>query len=246
MSQTLVDFITFCHPPHLEKLHAPGVLGEIVKSHRYPFNEIFVIHQRCAGMRYRIITECQSVPAVVPTEEFSTILRDFGIKEDNPDAEHYTHGPNAAHYWKWHCINHLIGLIVTGADYVVFSDCDCIMRRNEPTTWIVEGMDWLEHNPGTLIVSPNDGGDKRLTRNVSQQLFLCNVKRMRKIDFDLPWNGKFDAPGGPMQEYYFMLEGRIGRYLTKTRFCRLVLGPEHRYWHHNPWEPEGWKYLQNG
>ena len=230
-----VDFITFCHPPHLEKLHAPGVLEEMLESHRYPFNAIHVIHQRCRGIPYRPLEGVH----IHESEDYPNVLGNFGINPDNPQAERMTHGPGASHYWKWHCINHLIGLVVTKADHVVFSDCDCLMKRNDSPTWVLEGLDYLSKHGRCLVVSPNDGSDERNTQNMSQQLFLCNVHRFRSLNFDLPFLG-FDAPGGPMQEYYWMLEGRIGRIMQRFNYHRRVLDEKHRYWHYNPWEPTGW------
>lgn len=234
-----VDFITFCHAPHLERLHAPGVLDEMVQSHRYPFDNIHIIHQRCGVMPYRTIDDVDRPVHIHSSEDYPDILSAFNIKESEI-ADDLTHGPNAPHYWKWHVINHLIGLVVTRAEYVVFSDCDCLMVRNEPATWILEGIDYLEANRRALVVSPSDGAGERDTQNMSQQLFLCEVARFRGLNFDLPWNGKFDAPGGPMQEYYFMLEGRIGRIMTTYRYHRHVLSEKHRYWHFNPWAPASW------
>jgi hypothetical protein len=101
-----------------------------------------------------------------------------------------------------------------------------------------------------LIVGPSDGGSMaeafldggraRLTQNVSQQLFIAERERLRKIDFNVPWHWEKIAPGGPFQEYYFLMEGRIWRFLDREGLWRAVLPDRWRYWHHNPWEPRGW------
>jgi hypothetical protein len=231
-----VSLVTFCHPPHLPKLHSPGVLDEMVESHRfYPFKDVIVVHQRCGDLPFAPVDA-----RVLASEHYPDILESFGINPDNPDAERLTHGPGAPHYWKWHCINHLIGAIEAIGDYIVFSDCDCLITQSGEWSWIDEAFDQLARNPHAWMVSPSDGGGARMTQNVSQQLFMVERERFLTTDFDLPWNGKFDAPGGPMQEYYFMLEGRIGRYLTENGLYRIVLPDTWRYWHYNPWEPKGW------
>jgi hypothetical protein len=57
---------------------------------------------------------------------------------------------------------------------------------------------------------------------------------MLEVDFNIPWNWEVLAPGGPMQEYYYMLEGRIWRYLHKNQLWRCILPDEiARYWHCN-------------
>jgi hypothetical protein len=74
-------------------------------------------------------------------------------------------------------------------------------------------------------------GGVRLTQNVSQQMFLCNRAKLVGIDFDVPWNWEFTAPGGPMQEYYYMLEGRMWRYMHHNNMWRAILPKKWRYWH---------------
>ncbi|HUW08952.1 MAG TPA: hypothetical protein VM537_04440, partial [Anaerolineae bacterium] len=76
----------------------------------------------------------------------------------------------------------------------------------------------------------------RLTRNVSQQLFLCRAKEFKsQVNLDVPWNGEFDAPGGPLQEWYAMLEGRMGRYMETSGQWRAILPDAWRYWHDSYW-----------
>lgn len=231
MSDYTVAFVTMCHPPHLPKLHKPGVLDGMIASHHYLFDEVVVVHQRCRGLEYAPLPK---YAGIVESEDFPDILTAYGIDENDPVAEKYTHGPTAAHYWKWHCINHLIGGVVTSSDYIVFSDCDCLMIANSTSrSWVVEGIDRLKANSNILVISPNDGGQERYTRRMSQQCFLIERNRFFGIDFTLPFTG-FE-PGGPMAEYYFMLEGKIDRFMVANNTTRLILPQRWRYWHYNPW-----------
>ena len=232
-----VAFATHCHPPHLERLHKEGVLLDILKSHAHPFNEIIIVHQRCRGIPYRPIAEVEH--RVIESEDYyPQIFAEYGIKWTDPVADKWTHGQGAAHFWEAHVLNHLIELKETTCDYIVFSDCDClIIESPETPSWVEYGISILEERPTVFCVSPNDGSDARYTQNMSQQCFLVNRQRMLDEPLNLEWNGKFDAPGGPMQEYYFMLEGRIGRLLTTKGYYRYVLRKEYRYWHYGDWQP---------
>lgn len=241
-----VDLITFCCPKDIHRLHAPGALEHLVSCHGYDFDNVIVVHQRCRGIEYRPFDyPCR----IVESEDYPDILTKFGIPEDDPKADHYTHGPTAPHYWKWHVINHLIGLYESPADFAVFSDCDCDIVHSAPLrSWVEEGIDILGRYTEVLVVSPSDGGlmaerripEARLTQNNSQQLFLCNRGRLAHIDLAIPWDWEFTAPAGPFQEYYYMLEGRIWRYMHHNGLYRAILPETWRYWHYNPWEPKGW------
>ena len=233
-----VDFITFCCPKDIHRLYVSGELESRVRSHGYNFQYAHVIRQRCADIE--IAEYIPQLPHLIHrSEDHPNILSEFGIPENDLIADHWTHGPNAAHYWKWHVINHLIGLKVSTADYIVFSDCDCRIK-SQPDSWVNKGIDLLHRFPKILIVSPSDGGHMaesmlpggvRLTQNVSQQVFLCERERLKSIDFNVPWNWEFTAPGGPMQEYYYMLEGRIWRYMHHNSLYRAILPKQWRYWH---------------
>jgi hypothetical protein len=238
-----VDFITFCCPKDIRRLGAPNELSERVKSHDFPFHEVHVIRQRC-GTDFEDVTFSSPYFAVTEwrSEDFPGILGEYRVPENDEASEKFTHGPAAAHYWKWHVINHLIGLKVSTADYVVFSDCDCRIA-SQVSSWVIKAIKVLQQYPQVLIVSPGDGGHMndggthngvRFTQNVSQQLFMCERKRLRNIDFNCAWNWEVLAPGGPMQEYYYMLEGRIWRYMNDKDLQRAVLPDEWRYWH------DGW------
>lgn len=235
---TSVDLITFCCHKDIHKLHAPGALESMANSHQFAFDDVIVVHQRCRGIEYQPFDyPCR----IVESEDYPDILGQFGLPEVDEKADYYTHGPNAPHYWKWHNINHLIGLTISQADYIVFSDCDCwIVNAAIERSWIEEGIDILKRYNEVLLVSPSDGGhmaerripEARLTQNNSQQLFLCDRARLKSINWALPWDWEYLAPGGPFQEYYYLAEGRIWRYMHQNGLYRAILPDKWRYWHH--------------
>ena len=228
-----VDFATYCCPKDWQKLHANFV--NHLESHNYDFHEIHIVNQRIPNNvsptqfdEYRVNNH------FIKTIDYHTILTINGINSKNEDAEKYTHGWGHSHYWKHHCVNHLIALNESTADYIVLSDADCHMSDSQGnltknTNWIKQGIEILKNDVNVLIVSPSDGSKAHSTQTMSQQLFLCERERLLNIDFDLPFEGFKE--GGPMQEYYFMLEGRIGRYMEKNNLFRHMLGADCRYWH---------------
>lgn len=236
-----VDFITFVHWRDYKRLAVRGELKRRVASHGYPFSQVIVIRQRLRDVPEAEKIHYPDADMEVETEDYPNILADFGIPEEDAIADEKTHGPDAPHYWKWHCINHLIGLQVSTADYIVFSDSDCrIQSQPISRSWVHEAIDLLRKYNEILIVSPSDGGGMaerrlprgvRLTQNVSQQIFLCHRETLRHIDFNIPWNWEFIAPGGPFQEYYYMLEGRMWRYMHYNGKYRALLPKAWRYWH---------------
>ena len=247
-----VAFITFVHPPrYVKRLHNPGVLRTMVESHDYPFDDIVVIHQRCKAEDYPVFDlECRTVD--LPSNEFNDLLQRNGVNPHNPRAEELSHGPSGAHYYKHHLVNHLRGSEVTTSDYIVFADCDTFIKNQPPDrSWVEEGIYLLNAYPHILIVGPGDGGEAggmgeggklpngaRLTRNVSQQLFICRGEQFRnEIDFDVPWDGDYWAPGGPFREWYVMMEGRLGMYMRKVDAWRAILPDRWRYWHFSQWDP---------
>jgi len=236
-----VDFITFVHHRDYVRLAAPGELAMRIRSHQHDFYRNIVIRQRLRSVEGAESVMFPDASAEYESEDFPTILADFGIPEDDPIADEKTHGPAAVHYWKWHVINHLIGLTVSDADFIVFSDSDCRIKDSPRNpSWVDMGIDLLYRRRDILIVAPSDGGHMaekrlprgvRLTQNVSQQLFMCHRKTLAAIDFAIPWNWEFIAPGGPFQEYYYMLEGRMWRYMHKHGLYRAILPEKWRYWH---------------
>lgn len=238
---TTVDFATFCNPRDIRHLAQPGEFERRVLSHDYKFSNVFVVRQRCGHDFDDVIF---SLPQFAVTELFSEdypdILDMFHIPEDARGDE-MTHGPTAPHYWKWHCINHLVGLLNSDADYMVFSDSDCRIL-NQPSSWIDYAIYILQKYPETvLIVGPSDGGsmaerviehgEVRLTQNVSQQMFCCDRKRLVRCNFNEPWDGNMNAPGGPFQEFYWLLEGRLWRIMHNHGLYRAILPEQWRYWH---------------
>jgi len=154
-----VSFATFCYGPHLSRLHEPGVLEQIVRSHEYNFDEILVVHQRCRGMSYRPITE---VPhRVIESEDYYPQIFDrFNIDLNNPVSAKDCHGPDWHWWWPNHVQNHLITLEEAKSDYIVFSDCDCLIKDCDPShSWVTEAISILEKYPHVLIVGDGRGQD---------------------------------------------------------------------------------------
>ena len=246
-----VAFVTFCHPPrYVSKLHRPGVLRAMVATHQYPFDDVVVIHNQCKAGDYQPFdVPCRTVD--LPRDEFEPLMERFGIAPYDEHCEEITHGEGAAHWYKVHVVNHLKGAEVTDSEYIVFADCDTHMRRQpENQSWIQVGIAILQNRPDVLIVSPGDGGQvgaamaeggqwsdgTRLTQNVSQQLFLCRGEQFRnEINFDVPWDQVRNAPGGPFQEYYCLMEGRLWRHMRETNTWRAILPDHWRYWHDSYW-----------
>lgn len=229
-----VTLVTFCHPEHLAKLHRPGALRNLVESHRHTFEEVIVVHQRCRGL------ECQPLDyptRIVESEDYyPQIFAEYGIKWPDPVLDELTHGSNAAHFWENHTQNHLIGLKEAKGEYIVFSDCDCLIIASDPEmSWVDKGIQSLRRR-NTFCVSPSDGGRERRIQIMSQQVFMVEAARMRSEPIGMEWDGTFIS-GGPFQEYYGMMEGRIGRVLTTKGLYRHILPATWRYWHYNPYDP---------
>lgn len=218
-----VDFATYCCEKDKHKLNK--VFGDHVRSHQYNFDTIHLIYQRCVPVEVN-----QGIGEyLIRRNQYDYILETNGINPDNKEADDYTHGWDAAHYWKHHCVNQLVALNQSTADYIVLADADCHIKYQR-SSWVEEGIKLLKRDPSILVVSPSDGTERaHKTQNMSQQVFLCERQRMLNIDFDLPFEGFRE--GGPMQEYYFMLEGRIGRYMEKNNLYRYMLSSDFRYWH---------------
>ena len=192
-----VDFVTYCCHKDVDKLQAD--FNSHVSSHGYNFNKVHLVYQR---IEPRAICENEYY---IDEKDYPDILTRNGINPDNKQADDYTHGWGHSHYWRHHCVNHLVALEESDADYIVMSDADCHIE-SQPSSWIANAIDVLKRDSSVLIVSPSDGTKSHKTQTMSQQLFLCDRKRLQEIDFDTPFTGFRD--GGPMQEYYFMLEGR--------------------------------------
>lgn len=232
-----VDFCTFCHKGDVHRLHAPGQLKRQVESNRYSFSRVIVVYQGADIQRQSYF----GFPITnITIHNIDASLKMAGIDTDKPQ---YASQTDKAHHWKYHVVNHLVVMqsyndnseCSSPADYIVFADNDCWMVRQPPgKSWIGKGIEILRNDPHIFIVSPNDGEPARITQRMSQQMFLARANEFRNADFNQPgWDGNVNISGGPMPEYWAMLEGRMELYCRMTKQYRYVLGPEYRYWHHN-------------
>lgn len=237
-----VTLATHCHSRDLPRLHAPGVLEELISCHGYDFDEILVVHQRCEGLTYGLPDGYVVKVLNVHAMDYPEILKSFGMNPHDEALDEITHGWDWQWYWQHHCVNHCKEIMVASGDYLVCNDADCrIISQPADLSWVIKAIEILDHFPEVFIVSPSDGGHEfsqvlpdgtRLTKTTSQQLFLGKTSELRKMDFtNLKWNGQFDAPYGPMQEWYGMFEGHLGRWMDKHNLYRAILPEQWRYWH---------------
>jgi hypothetical protein len=235
-----VDFATFCHAGDVHRLHAPGQLKRQVESNNFEFENVFLIYQNVpisyGDYAYkRLRKECNFKNlGVLLVDDIDANLEYCGIDILKPQ---YMSNTDNAHHWKYHVVNHIhyAKCVYTNSDYIVFADNDCWMvKQPEDESWVEMGIWILDNNPTAFIVSPNDGEPERRTQRFSQQMFLARVDEFRNADFNQPeWDGNVNIPGGPMPEYWAMLEGRMELHCRVTGQYRYVLGPEYRYWHFN-------------
>lgn len=228
-----VDFATFCYWGDARRLHHPGQLYNQIISNVYDFDNIFVVYQNCHPNDYNAFN-VKTVPLII--EDIDSILKNFGVNIDKPQ---YVSGTDNHHTWKQHVVNHVRAIQESQADYIVFADNDCWIIQ-QPRSWVTVGIAMLESNPDLFIVSPNDGEPERITSRFSQQMFLVSVDKFKQMDFNQPgWDGNAHVEGGPIPEYWGMLEGRMDLYCKYIHKFRYVLSPEYRYWHHNRLNNEG-------
>ena len=233
-----VTFSTHCHAGDRDKLYSN--LNTMTKSHGYEFDEYHIAHQRCGRGIFNIFYQYKPITlSEIKEEDYDRLLEKFGLPIEDKEADRLTHGKNSAHYWKNHIVNHLSGVENCNTDYIVFSDSDCVMVRNEPRSWIEEGIKILQSYPSVFIVSPSDGAPGRQWI-ASQQLFLCETNKLKTMDFNC-WDG-VPIDGGPMIEFYFMLEGRISMFMREHGLCRVVLPDNWRYHHDWIHHPETYGY----
>ena len=170
-----IDYITFCCDKDVNKLHDNVVEHQL--SHNFIFNKVHVIHQRTSSLGFDYLRKMypdKYVSHEIDAKEYPDILLDFQINPINDEADEYTHGWKAPHYWKHHCVNHLKGLQESNADYIVFSDADCFIKLQRPNySWINEAIKLLR-KPDCLVVSPGDGSGNEKTQIMSQQLLTCD------------------------------------------------------------------------
>lgn len=230
-----IDFATFCHAGDAHRLHAPGQIRRQIGSNNYEFNKMIIIYQACKADDYDLPGDIYPDNMVFSVDRVSFDDLDGVLRDWNIDLEgQYASQTDRAHYWKYHVANHLVAAEATTADYIVFADNDCWMVRQPPgESWVNRGIELLQRHD-CFIVSPNDGEPERKTQRMSQQMFMTRVNEFRYADFNQPgWDGNVNIPGGPMPEYWGMLEGRMELYCRWTGKYRYVLGPEYRYYHHN-------------
>ncbi len=231
-----VDFATFCYEKDMLRLHAPGQLKKQVESNQFDFNEVIVIYQNCKPPSYYFVfPDCDFNISTHKINYIDDVLSDFNVKlqgqYQSPTDKHHT--------WKPHVVNHLKAIGETKAQYIVFADNDCWIRH-QPNSWVEKGINILKGNNSIFIVSPNDGEPERITRRMSQQMFLVKVDDFRNMDFNQPgWDGNVHVPGGPFPEYFALLEGRMELYCRSVNRHRYVLAPEYRYWHFNKIDKDG-------
>jgi hypothetical protein len=235
-----VTLATHCHSRDLPRLHASGVLEELISCHAYPFDEILVTHQRVGDLPYTLPDDKRIGVLFIEEKHYPDILGDFGIPHKDPLLSEITHGWDAPHYYEHHCVNHCMEILFATSDYILFTDADCRII-SQPSSWVNKAIEILESHPEALIVSPSDGGHEfdqmlpdgtRLTRTVSQQIFIGQRSRLLEMDFtNLKWDGQFTAPYGPFQEFYGMFEGHLWRWMERHNLYRAVLPEQWRYWH---------------
>ena len=235
---TTVTLATHCHSRDLPRLHAPGVLEELIECHGYDFDEVLVIHQRCKDLDF-YSSNYNFMVIDINDEDYPNILSKFGIPHLDPTGIELTHGWTGPHYYEHHCVNHLTEILSATTDYIVFTDADCRIV-NQPSSWVEKGIEILEKYPEAFIVAPSDGGQEfnfiadscRFTQTVSQQIFMGRTAQLKSLDFtNLQWDGKFDAPYGPFQEFYMLFEGWMFRYMRANNLYRAVLPEQWRYYH---------------
>lgn len=237
-----VSLATHCHSRDLPRLHAPGILEELIACHAFDFSEILVIHQRTGDLSYNRVNDSRIRVIDIREEDYPAILGQFGIPHKDPLLSEITHGWNGPHYYEHHCVNHCKEILEATSDYILFSDADCrIINQPIGESWVSRAIEILEAYPEALIVSPSDGGHEfnqmlpdgiRLTRTVSQQIFLGQRTRLAQMNFtDLKWDGQYTAPYGPFQEFYGLFEGHLWRWMEKHNLYRAVLPEQYRYYH---------------
>ncbi len=235
-----VDFATFCYQGDAHRLYSPGQLRRQVESNNYDFNKIFMVFQNCHPLAYAATPytwpDFHDSIIGLAIDDIDSILQVFNI-----DLEGQYHSITDSHHtWKVHVVNHLTAIQVSDADYIVFADNDCWMVDQPEGSWVGEGIRVLQADPSVFIVSPNDGEPARYTKRFSQQMFLCRVNEFRSANFNQPgWDGNVNVPGGPMPEYWGMLEGRMELHCRVTGQYRYVIGPKYRYWHFNRLNDKG-------
>jgi len=213
-----VDLITFCCPKDIHQTYAGW--DALVDSHKYPFRETILIRQRCRGID-AIPTLHPSV-RVVESEDYPDIFSDYGIDVNDPEVL-AAEAPNNRYFWKYHSMNHFIGLKVSSAEYIAFTDCDNLLEGDvEGNSWVDRGIRILQDRPEILMICPNQWREQRgdvRVEAVSQCMFLCERQRLLGLDYNVP------CPAGvELNNFHLQFEGRLWRYSQKHGACRVMLG----------------------
>ncbi len=211
-----VDLVTYCCPKDIHKTYAG--FNALVDSHKYPFQDVILVRQRCQDID---AGELGRPCRVLKAEDYPDIRSEFGILEDDPTAELHTGGTR--YYWKYHCCNQLIGIKESTADYIAFTDCDCVLDGDSPgNSWVDRGVRILQSDHNVFMVSPNQHqnpkGDFK-TKAISQIVFLADRQRFLELDYaaPLPVNVSFGM-------FHFVFEGRLWRYAMHYDVQRMILG----------------------
>ena len=222
-----VDFVTYCCPKDVHRTYAGW--DALIGSHKYAFNEIILIRQRCRGIDAGVL---DASVRVLETDDYPDIRKEFDIDDDDPVANAVA-PPDNRYYWKWHCWNPLIALKESSADYIMFTDCDNLLDGDiEGDSWVDRGLHILQTMPEILMVCPNQwheqGGNDRV-KAISQCMYLCERKRFLELDWNTPLPEGV-SPGS----YHYSVEGRLWRYTQKHNLYRMMLkGPPliiHQAW----------------
>jgi hypothetical protein len=253
MNKPTVTFSTFCYHKDAPRIHQPGHLKKVVEYHNYPFDEVILVHQRLTQEQKDALPPID-LPNVKFIDSSYDDLKDFNIPLDDEISACCSTGNNSPHWWPHHVINHLAAIKASTSDYIVFSDSDISIIKNEAPGWVVKGIEILNANPDVLLVSPSEGGtdmwkphhEGRFTMYMSQQIFLARKSDMLSMDWNVWWDWPkgaawphprighpqgYLAPQQPFREFYPMAEGRIWRWMNKVKKYRFVLDQRWRYWH---------------
>ena len=211
-----VDFITYCCPKDIHKTYAGW--DRLVQSHNYAFHEVILIRQRCKDIDAGTLDPSVRI---LETEDYPDILGEFGIDENDQDAERAS-PYNTKFYWKWNTMNPLIGLKESNAEYIMFTDCDNWLEwYGSANDWIERGVSILQSKPEVIMICPNQWDGQRenmITKDVSQCMFLCNKQRFRELDYNVPNPVRVELGG-----YHYIFEGRVWRYVQNNPVWRMFL-----------------------
>ena len=212
-----VDLVTYCCPKDIVRAYAG--FDTLVQSHQYDFHETIMIRQRCRGWNAGVL---DSSIRIVDTEDYPDIYGEFGIDVDAPEVRAVEAVGNR-YYWKYHCMNQLIGLKVSTAEYVAFTDCDNVLEGDEKdSSWVDRGVSVLQENKEVLVVCPNQwkqqDGDARV-QAMSTCMFLCERQRFLELDYNAPLPANV-----ALNNFHLQFEGRLWRYGLNRGVCRVMLG----------------------